>query len=266
MKANHRSKKSLIKLRDIYRTYMGRRCGQDVWVVDWNNVCKLFPDWIMGGNDQRYRFNPVDEVWIDASMGIEEYEYTLRHEFLEREMMRDRLWTYNRAHNFANATLDTKLRAANEKRAARKLAQLRLHGHPRGYTPGMFDGIYKAFNGMRLKNEVWVVDGSLVRKRFDPDFAFPGAHHFRRPYVPNGEFWLDAATSSGQLILAMVELTASHRAFAAGATPDQAYAAGYEAREKERLRQARLAEKHEKQLPPVRPGARARGVSIPRNH
>ncbi len=261
-----RSLSPTVKLENVYRSYMGKRNGQPVWIVDWDQVCRLYPHWIMGGNDQRYRFNPPDEVWIDSSMGIEEYEYTVVHELVEQELMRDRLWTYDRAHDYANVTVDRKLRADNQHRIARKMKRLRRDGAPKGFQPELFEGIYKAFNGRRMEHEVWVVDGSLVRRQLDVDFAFPGAHWLRRDYVPKGEIWLDAATSCGQLALAMVELLAMLKAERAGHSVEEAYSLGHVAREFERVRQRGLCAAHEAAMPPVRLGARERGVRVATNH
>ena len=261
-----RAHNTRVKLKDIYRSYLGKRGGQHIWVVDWNNVCRIYPDWIMGGNDQRYRFNPADEVWIDASMGIEEYVYTLQHELIEQRLMRDRLWTYDRAHDYANLTVDRKLRANNQKRIARKLKKLNEDGSPPGYAPALFEGVYKAFNGRVLGHEVWVVDGALIRQKLDVDIVFPGAHSMQRKYVPEGEIWLDNATSCEQLKLAMVELVAMLKAKQKGKSIDEAYELSHIARETERERQRKICAAHESAMPAVRTGARARGVKVPRNH
>src|SRR5262249_43303019 len=112
----------LVKLDGCYELYMGRRAGFTVWVVDWHFVAsKLYSPFLMGGNDQRYLFNPKGEVWLDSTMGIEEYEYTLAHEVLEQRMMRDFGWTYDRAHDFASDSLDVELRRENKRRIDRKL-------------------------------------------------------------------------------------------------------------------------------------------------
>lgn len=256
----------LTKLANIYRAYMGRRQGQPVWIMDWEQVCKLYPDWIMGGNDQRYRFNPPDEIWIDGSMGIEEYEYTVVHELVEQQLMRDRLWSYDKAHDFANVTVDRKLRENNARRASSKMKKLQVKGAPQGFCAQQYEGIYKAFNAVRSGHEVWVVDGSLVRKHIDVDFAFPGAHSFKKSYVPEGEIWLDAATSCATLPLAMVELITMLKAMRSGASRDDAYDLAHAAREQERERQRWLCAAHELALAPVRNGARERGVKVPKNH
>ncbi len=80
------------RLSGIYRVRLGKREGQKDLVGRRRSSGALCvsPAFIMGGNDQRYRFDPDDEVWIDNRIGIEEFEYTVAHELLERKMMRER--------------------------------------------------------------------------------------------------------------------------------------------------------------------------------
>src|SRR5437762_1768231 len=88
-----------LRLRDIYRVYLGKREGQEVWIVDGAKVCReIYPAFIMGGNDQRYRFNPPGEVWIDNRIAVEELSYTLAHELIERKLMKRNGMTYDEAH------------------------------------------------------------------------------------------------------------------------------------------------------------------------
>jgi len=88
-------------LERIYRLKIGRRKGLDVWIVDGAKVRReLYTDFIFGGNDQRYKFIPFDEIWIDNAISVEELEFTLIHEIFEREKMIDGL-TYVKAHELA---------------------------------------------------------------------------------------------------------------------------------------------------------------------
>jgi hypothetical protein len=43
---------------------------------------------------------------------------------------------------------------------------------------------------MRGDFQVWIVDGEYVRGRIDEEFTNFG-HHFRYPYIPEKEFWID---------------------------------------------------------------------------
>ena len=50
----------------------------DVWVVDGSRVRNhIYDEFLEGGNDQRYRFVPPGEVWVDGATSVEEFEYVL---------------------------------------------------------------------------------------------------------------------------------------------------------------------------------------------
>jgi len=88
-------------LERIYRLKIGKRKGLDIWVVDGAKVRKeLYTDFIFGGNDQRYKFIPFGEIWIDNAISVEELEFTIIHETYERGMMINGL-TYSKAHELA---------------------------------------------------------------------------------------------------------------------------------------------------------------------
>ncbi len=61
---------------------------------------ELYIDFSIGGNDQRYKFIPKNEIWIDNSISVEELQYTIIHEIFERKLLKKGL-TYNRAHDLA---------------------------------------------------------------------------------------------------------------------------------------------------------------------
>ena len=124
-----------VQLSGFYRGRIGRRDGLDIWVVDGSKVAKdIYPEFIMGGNDQRYRFNPLNEVWIDDRLGCDELEYTVAHELLEVQLMREKRYTYDKAHN-RSLDLEKTLRDANVTRAAaagRRLTKLAKSGQKPG--------------------------------------------------------------------------------------------------------------------------------------
>ena len=60
-----------IKLRDVYVRKTGRREKQDIWIVDGFKVRRdIFDEFLQGGNDQRFRFVPQNEIWIDGSTSV----------------------------------------------------------------------------------------------------------------------------------------------------------------------------------------------------
>jgi len=231
-----------IKLSGIYRIFLGRRQNQNIWIVDGEKVCmQLFPDFIMGGNDQRYRFNPPGDIWIDNRIGIEELEYTIEHELIERKLMRERGWTYNRAHTDGGLAIERTMRQRNARKAALRSA------------------IYRMYVGKRDGCEVWIVDGPRVRLELDPNFCF-GAHHSKRGYVPKNEIWLDSAMSVEEAYYSLRQQRTERKHLLRGVRWDYAYEHAQKENLDERVRQARRAERHEANLPCVSYGVRERGV------
>jgi len=89
-------------LEGIYRLKLGRRKGLDVWIVDGAKVRReLYTDFIYGGNDQRYKFIPFGEIWIDNAISVEELEFTIIHEIFERDLMLNQGMSYSKAHDLA---------------------------------------------------------------------------------------------------------------------------------------------------------------------
>ena len=64
----------------IYRYYVGMKDGFEIWIVDGARIREaVYPEFLYGGNGQRYCFEPEKEIWIDNSISAEEYRYTLAH-------------------------------------------------------------------------------------------------------------------------------------------------------------------------------------------
>jgi hypothetical protein len=59
----------------------------------------LYREYLYGGNEQRYLFNPKSEIWVDNAVSREEFERTLAHELNERHLMARFGWTYLNAHD-----------------------------------------------------------------------------------------------------------------------------------------------------------------------
>lgn len=239
-----------IQLRDIYRLYWGRRQKQQIWIVDGDQVFgHLYPAFIMGGNDQRYRFNPADEVWIDSRIGAEEFEYTLAHELIERKMMREKGWSYGRAHK-AGLALEKKMRDKDEAQCRKHASRL---NDPR------YAGVYRMRHKRVGDVTVWIVDGPAVRRIFNGDFSFAG-HDQKFDFIPAGEIWIDSAIDVVSLHYYAVHELAERMHHLDGSKYLDAYAFGLFAQSIERDRQARLVARHEAALGPVRYGTRERGV------
>lgn len=258
----------LVTLHDIYRVYLGKRQGQHIWIVDGDKVfCKLYPAFIMGGNDQRYRFNPLNEVWIDNRIAVEELDYTIAHELIERKLMCERLWSYERAHKEGLA-LEKRLRMRNMRRVANKENSTEPvtlgeweDGLPRQLA-GIrvpLDGVYRAFHGTVQGLAVWIVDGPKVRRDLYGDFCF-GGHDLKYRFIPRNEIWLDSAMSAEQLKYTLLQELTERKLMASGKPYDLAYEMALAKQLDERERQARLVLEHEQELAPVSYGVRDRGA------
>lgn len=239
-----------IALSGLYRARLGRREGQGIWIVDGFKVVRdLYPPFVMGGNDQRYRFNPDDDIWIDNRIGVEELGYTIAHELIERRLMLEKGMTYDKAHNQGLA-LEKEMRETHrlsvERHAKRVGGSLRsFYRMPYGRSRG---GV-----------SVFIVDGPLVRRDLDGDFCF-GANDLAADYVPAGEIWLDSAMSCEHAYYALLHQREERRRLASGMPWDDAYESALALRIAEQNRQEILALRHESRLQEVAYGVRERGV------
>jgi hypothetical protein len=241
------------RLNGFYRAYLGKRQGQEVWVIDGALVVsKLYPAFIMGGNDQRYRFNPVDEVWLDNRSGIEEFRYTLAHELIERMLMRQRGWSYSRAHG-EGIKLEKEMRDRDELLALKHERKVRASGF---VLPG---GIYRQFLGNRKGLQVWIVDGPIVRRELHGDFSM-GGNGLSDSFIPENEIWLDSAMNLEQVHYTLLQELEERKHMSKGKGYGEAYELGLVVLLDEMERQEKLARAHEKKLRPVRYGTRERGV------
>src|SRR5512136_2826421 len=85
---------------DVYRYYCGIKGNYKTWIVDGNTVRqKISKEFLYGGNEQRYIFDPKGEIWIDNAISCEEFDLTVAHELNERHLMAKFGWTYQVAHD-----------------------------------------------------------------------------------------------------------------------------------------------------------------------
>jgi hypothetical protein len=188
----------------IYRFYWGEKEGYKIWFIDGNRVrLKLYREFLYGGNDQRYLFNPKGEIWIDNAVSCEEFEMTLAHELNERHLMAKFGWTYEQAHD-SSLALELIMRHQFEEICRSHEASLpkmpvtdyenlkEIKDIPDSIQ---LQNIYRIPMGERNGIKIWIVDGYLVRKDFYPDFGFSGndlSYHF----IPPKEVWIDGQISA----------------------------------------------------------------------
>jgi len=77
--------------------------GIDIYVVDGNEVkIKHDMNFVEGGNDCRYKYMPKNTIWIDKNIDVDNYKFIAFHEFIERKLMDEKRFSYNKAHGIAN--------------------------------------------------------------------------------------------------------------------------------------------------------------------
>lgn len=114
-----------VNIKKVYLQKLGRRRGLAIWLVDGAFIRQhIYPDFVYGGNDQRYLFIPKGEIWIDSEVSVKEMEFTIAHEIKERKLMAKGL-SYDEAHKKA-LQLELRLRKQKEKEVNKKVQNLEL--------------------------------------------------------------------------------------------------------------------------------------------
>jgi hypothetical protein len=83
--------------------------------------------------------------------------------------------------------------------------------------------------------QVWIVDGSYVRGHVDEEFTNFG-QHFRYPYIPADEFWIDREAEDDERPFFIDHLLVEHRLMARGMSYEKALEAADREERKERRR------------------------------
>ncbi len=203
-----------------------------VWIVDGDKVRdSVYPEWLYGGNGERYRFNPPDEIWIDNDISCQEYSYTLAHELRERRLMARFGWTYDDAHDSALMVEDVMRHADSLECAAQEAALPPVPPIDDDSTkelPWLPDRIklhhvyLQHFETVQDSLEVWIVDGNVVRRDIFPDFGFSGndlAYYF----IPKNEIWLDNSMSCENIKFSLLTETRERALMEKGLSYDRAY-------------------------------------------
>jgi hypothetical protein len=215
----------------VYRVPQGSQNGQEIWIVDGALVRReIYPEFLYGGNSQRYRYVPPGEIWVDNAVSAEEFSYTVLHEIRERALMARRGMTYTDAHDSALAAERTARLA--DWVAARRHEQWLPRVSPTDCDgvkeiPGTEDsirlrGVYRARLGMRDGISIWIVDGAAVRRDIFPDFGLSGndlAYHF----IPRREIWIDGKISCEENQFSIEQEISERKFMLEGLPYDDAY-------------------------------------------
>jgi hypothetical protein len=215
----------------IYRIPRSSQNGTEIWIVDGAKVRQeIYPEFLYGGNGQRYLFIPDREIWIDHAIAAEEFGYTLAHELCERDLMARKGLTYAAAHDSA-LQLERQMRLADQE-AAQKHEQ-ELHPVPSTDSEGekelvslpdslVLRNIYRVPLGTRSGVAIWIVDGAAVRRDIYPDFGLSGndlAYHF----IPGNELWIDGQISCEETEFSIAAELHERDLMAEGRSYDDAY-------------------------------------------
>jgi hypothetical protein len=236
----------------LYRYYWGKKDNYDVWVIDGNMVRqKIYKEFLYGGNEQRYRYNPKGEIWIDNAISCEEFDLTLAHELNERHLMARFGWTYQTAHD-SSLRLEQTIRRNNELICREHEAMLKKVGVNDSYNikeiktlPDsiQIQGIYRVPMGSRDGLTVWIVDGYLVRKNIYPDFGFSGndlAYHF----IPAKEIWIDGQVSCEETEYSIALEIKERKLMTEGKTYSDAYEEAVQMIQDQRVRMEIITKSH----------------------
>ncbi|MGD0342281.1 MAG: hypothetical protein ABSA76_11325 [Bacteroidales bacterium] len=240
------------KVDGVYRYYMGKKENLDIWIIDGNRVReKIYKEFLYGGNEQRYAFNPKGEIWIDNDISCEEYDLTVAHELNERHLMAKFGWTYETAHD-SSLMLEQVIRHQNQEICTAHEASLKKVSVLDSYNikeikniPDSIylQNIYRIPEGIRDSISIWVVDGYLVRKNIYPDFGFSGndlAYHF----IPPEEIWIDGQASCEETEYSIELEMAERRLMRKGESYSDAYEDAVQMVQNSRNAMERLVKSH----------------------
>jgi hypothetical protein len=215
----------------VYLNYWGEKDGYKVWFVDGDKVRQeLYKEYLYGGNEQRYLFNPRGEIWIDDAVSAEEFETTLAHELNERHLMAKFGWTYLKAHD-SSLAIEVIMRNKFEQicRAHEDtLPKMPVTDYENikeiknGPDSVKLQNIYRVPLGVREGINIWVVDGYLIRKTIYPDFGF-SSNSMVCHFIPPREIWIDGQISAKETEFSIATELAVRDLMMNGKSYDDAY-------------------------------------------
>lgn len=247
--------KQSTRVTGVYRVFYNTNSGLDIWIVDGKKVREeINPEFLYGGNNQRYPFVPKREIWIDNAITAEELNYTIAHELLERDLMAKRGLTYEAAHD-SGLMLEHTMRLNDLQSATTHERSVGLVSPTDSYgereLAGLADSVplprcYLVFLGRRNDLDIWIVDGAAIRRDIYPDFGLSGndlAYHF----IPANEIWIDDQVSCEEMEFSILIEMRERLAMQNGVEYDIAYQKAIEATHIDRKKATKLS----MSMPPV---------------
>jgi hypothetical protein len=240
------------KIAGIYRYSYGKKGDYSIWIIDGNRVRqKIYKEFLYGGNEQRYIFNPKGEIWIDNAISCEEFDLTVAHELNERHLMAKFGWSYEAAHD-SSLSLEQVIRHKNHEICITHEASLKkvsvLDSYNKKEIRNLPDSvklqnIYRIPEGIREGISIWIVDGYMVRKNLYPDFGFSGndmAYHF----IPPKEIWVDGQVSCEETEYSIALEMRERQLMTEGKTYGDSYEDAVQMIQNQREEMERLAKSH----------------------
>jgi len=222
------------EVKGVYRLVNEIKDGFEICIVDGPLVRqKIYPEFLYGGNEQRYLFNPKHEIWIDNSISVEEYRYTVAHELNERHLMATFGYTYSDAHD-SSLRLERKMRLADLEIANKHEAELpkvapcdcdKIEEIPELGDSIKIKGVYLQLYSVREGISIWIVNGANIRRDIYPDFGFSG-NDLAYFFIPKDEIWIDAEISCEETEYSILCETTERRYLESGKEYDFAYEKG----------------------------------------
>lgn len=222
------------ELKGVYRLINEVKDGFEICIVDGPLVrLKIYSEFLYGGNEQRYLFNPKHEIWIDNSISAEEYRYTVAHELNERHLMASFGYTYADAHD-SSLRVERKMRLADQEMALYHESELSkvvpfdcdsIKEIPELGDSIKLTGIYLQMYSIRNGISIWIVNGSNIRRDIYPDFGLSGndlAYYF----IPKNEIWIDEQISCEETEFSILCETTERKFLSDGKGYDFAYGKG----------------------------------------
>jgi hypothetical protein len=169
------------KLKPPYLEKVAERGDLAVWVVDGSYVRgHVDEEFTNFGQHYRYKYIPVNELWIDREGDSDEQRFFIDHLLVEHRLMAHGL-PYEKALEQA----DRAERA--ERRRAGDVKRLTAGGTKLPDGAQVHERLWKK---LESGIGVWIVNGRLVRSVFDIDFT-AGGHDYVYEFVPENEVWID---------------------------------------------------------------------------
>jgi len=112
-------------------------------------------------------------------------------------------------------------------------------------------GVYEYYIGKRDGLDVWIVNGSFIRRKILSEFLFGGNDHVYN-FIPEGEIWLDSAINAVELeYTTRHELTERKLMAEKGLSYDEAHKIASVEEQQSREKNYVLIEEKEKETPRV---------------